>query len=80
MNRTYALAQTNSIVEAIQEALKLELKNNPHYFCLLAELYRMNNNIEKEIEYLNVAIEFANKKNEKELIKHRLEKANRLKT
>jgi RNA polymerase sigma-70 factor (ECF subfamily) len=80
MNRTYALAQANSIVEAIQEAHKLALKNNHHYFCLLAELYRMNNDIEKEIEYLNVAIGFANKKNEKELIKHRLEKATRLKT
>ncbi len=80
MNRTYALARANSIVEAIQEAHKLELKNNHHYFCLLAELYHMNNNIEKEIEYLNVAIGFANKKSEKELIKHRLEKASQLKT
>ena len=50
MNRTYAIAQANSIDEAIQEAHKLELKNNHHYFCLLAELYRMNKNIEKEIE------------------------------
>ncbi len=80
MNRTYALARANSIVEAIQEAHKLELKNNHHYFCLLAELYHMNNNVEKEIEYLNIAIGFVNKKSEKELIKHRLEKASRLKT
>ncbi len=77
MNRTYALAQANSIDEAIQEAHKLELKDNHHYFCLLAELYRMHNNINKEIEYLNKAIEFANKKNEKELINDRLEKARR---
>ena len=74
MNRTYALAKANSIDEAIQEAHKLELIDNHHYFCLLAELYRMNNNIEKEIEYLNIAIGLANKKNEKELIKVKLEK------
>ena len=77
MNRTYALAQANSIEEAIQEAHKLELKDNHHYFCLLAELYRMNNNIGKEIEYLNKAIEFANKENEKELINSKLKKASR---
>jgi RNA polymerase sigma-70 factor (ECF subfamily) len=75
MNRTYALAQTNSIDKAIQEAHKLEIKDNHHYFCLLAELYHMNNNIDKEIEYLNKAIEFANKENEKELINNKLEKA-----
>lgn len=78
MNRTYALARANSIVEALQEAHKLELKNNHHYFCLLAELYHMDHNIEKEIEYLKIAIGFANKKNEKELIKDKLEKAKRL--
>ena len=77
MNRTYALAQANSIDEAIQEAHKLELKDNHHYFCLLAELYRMNNNIEKETEYLNKAIEFATKENEKDLINNKLEKAGR---
>ena len=65
MNRTYALARANSIVEAIREAHKLELKNNHHYFCLLAELYRMNGNIKKEIEYLKVAIGLANKKMKK---------------
>ncbi len=77
MNRTYALAQANSVDEAIQEAHKLELKDNHHYFCLLAELYHMNNNIEKETEYLNKAIEFATKENEKELINNKLEKAGR---
>ncbi len=77
MNRTYALAQANSVDEAIQEAHKLELKDNHHYFCLLAELYRMNNNIDKEVEYLNKAIEFANKENEKELINNKLKKVNR---
>lgn len=79
MNRIYALAQANSIVEAIQETHKLELKDNHHFFCLLAKLYQMNNNIEKEIEHLTIALKFANKKNEKKLIKHRLEKASQSK-
>jgi len=75
MNRTYALAQASSVDEAIQEAHALDLKDNCHYFCLLAELYRMHHNTNKEIEYLSKAILFANKKNEKELIKGRLERA-----
>lgn len=37
----------------------------------------MNNNADKEIEYLNKAIEFANKQNEKKLIQNKLEKASR---
>ena len=75
MNRTYALAKTNSVDEAIQEAHKLELKDNHHYFCLLAELYRMKNNTDMEMDCLHKAMAFANKKNEKELIQNRLEKA-----
>lgn len=77
MNRTYALAKANSSVEAIHEAHKLALKDNHYYYCLLAELYRLNNNIKKEIEYLNIAIGLVNKKNEKELIKDKLERASR---
>ena len=75
MNRTYALAKANSVDEAIQEAHKLELKENHHYFCLLAELYRMKNNKDMEMDYLHKAMAFANKKNEKELIQKRLQKA-----
>ncbi len=75
MNRTYALALANSVDEAIREAHKLGLKDNHHYFCLLAELYRMNNNYDKEKEYLNKAIKFANKEDEKALINRKLQKA-----
>ena len=77
MNRTYALAQANSVDEAIHEAHKLDLKDNHHYFCLLAELYRLRKNSEKEIEYLTKALGFANKDYEKVLIKDKLEKAYR---
>lgn len=72
MNRTYALAQTNSVREAIKEAHKLMLNDNHHYFCLLAELYRMDNNIDEEIVYLNKALKLAKKENEKQLIKNKL--------
>ena len=75
MNRTYALAQANSVDEAIHEAHKLDLKNNHHYLCLLAELYRMNGNIDQEISYLNRALKLANKENEKLLIQKKLKEA-----
>ncbi len=75
MNRTYALAMANSIEEAIEEALKLELKGNHFYFCLLAELFRLNSETKKEIFYLNKALEFVRKQNEKALILLKLKKA-----
>jgi len=72
MNRTYALAMANSIDEAIIEALKINLTSNHYYFCLLAELYKLKNNIEKEKQYLNKAYDLAVKSNEKMLIKTKL--------
>lgn len=75
LNRTYALAQANSVDEAIREAHKLSIKDNPHYFCLLAELYRMNGQIDEEINFLNQALKLANKENQKQLIRKKLETA-----
>ena len=40
LNRTYALSKVKSKEEAILEAEKLQLTNNPFYFSLLGELYR----------------------------------------
>ena len=77
LNRTYALAKANSVDEAIQEARKLDLKESPHYYCMLAELFRMNNNTDKEAHYLNQALQFANKENERKLILKKLEKVSR---
>ena len=57
--------------------VKLDLRNNHYYFCLLAELYRMNNNVEKEMECLKEAIALANKPSEVSLIKRKLENAKR---
>ncbi len=39
LNRTYALSKANGVEEAIIEAEKLKLYNNPYYFSLLGELY-----------------------------------------
>lgn len=75
MNRTYALAKANPVEEAILEAEKLELQNNHHYLCLLAELHRMNNDTDQEIAYLNQALKLANKENERQLIQRKLERA-----
>jgi RNA polymerase sigma factor (sigma-70 family) len=72
MNKTYALAKARSVEEAIREAHNLHLPNNHYYFCLLAELYRMKNNFDKEKEYLTKARGFAVKDYEKELIKSKL--------
>lgn len=75
MNRSYALAKAHSPKKAIEAALKLDLKDNVHYFCLLAELYQMNHNTDQEIIHLNEALKLAKKENEKALIGQKLEKA-----
>ncbi|MEO9802031.1 MAG: sigma-70 family RNA polymerase sigma factor [Reichenbachiella sp.] len=73
MNRSYALAKAQSPQKAIEEALKLELQDNVHYFCLLAELYRMDQNIDLEINNLNKALKLVKKENETALIQRKLE-------
>ncbi len=75
MNRSYALAKANSPVLALKEASKLDLKDNAHYFCLMAELYRMNDNSDQEIKHLNKALKLVNKENEGLLIRRKLERA-----
>lgn len=73
MNRSYALARAHTPEKAIEEALKLELKDHAHYLCLLAELYRMNEDIDLEINYLNKALKLTRKANETALIQRKLE-------
>ncbi|MFY0686253.1 MAG: sigma-70 family RNA polymerase sigma factor [Cyclobacteriaceae bacterium] len=72
MNRSYALAKAQSPQKAIEEALKLKLQDNAHYFCLLAELYRMDENIDLEINNLNKAMKLVKKENEIALIQRKL--------
>ncbi|SHJ41025.1 RNA polymerase sigma-70 factor, ECF subfamily [Reichenbachiella agariperforans] len=73
MNRSYALAKAQSPHKAIEEALKLGLQDNVHYFCLLAELYRMDENIDLEINHLNKALKLVKKESETTLIQRKLE-------
>lgn len=74
LNRTYALAKANSVDEAIKEANKLGLSDNHYFYALLAEFYKMKSDREKELYYLNKALNFVKKENEKELILSKIEK------
>lgn len=78
MNRTYVLAKANSVKEAIQEALKLDMKDNHYYYCLLAELFRLDKDSSKEISFLEKALEITIKSNEIGLINEKLRKAKAL--
>lgn len=77
MNRTYALARANSAEEAIVEAKKLNLEHNDYYVWLMAELFHLNQEADKEIEYLQKALESVKKTSEKEILNRKLEKARR---
>ncbi|WP_109833328.1 RNA polymerase sigma factor [Reichenbachiella versicolor] len=73
MNRSYALAKAYSPDRAIEAAFDLDLKENVHYYCLMAELYRMNQDTDQEIFNLNKALRLVKKENEKKLIEGKLE-------
>jgi RNA polymerase sigma factor (sigma-70 family) len=75
MNRTYAYAHVHSPAKALEEALKLDMADNPYYQCLLAELCRMDQNTDQEIHHLNLALSVAKKENERDLINRKLKKA-----
>lgn len=72
MNHSYALAKAQSPQLAIEAALKLDLVDNVHYFCLMAELYKMADDSHQEVLYLNKALKLAKKANQKTLIKRKL--------
>jgi predicted RNA polymerase sigma factor len=74
MNRSFALAKVYSPKKAIEAASKLELPDNAHYFCLMAELHRMNADTDQEIQNLNKALKLAKKENERLLIRRKLER------
>jgi RNA polymerase sigma-70 factor (ECF subfamily) len=73
MNRTYALAKANSVDDALIEAQKLNLSENHFYYCLMAELYKMKGNMEKELDFLKLALQYAEKENELTLIQTKIE-------
>ena len=46
-----------------------------YYYCLMAELFRLNNKSEREIEFLKKALQIVKKKGEKEILLGKLAKA-----
>ncbi len=75
MSRTYALAKVKSPKTALHEALKLKLDNNQYYYCLIAELYRMDDDRSQEKSYLQKALNLATRAHEKTLIQQKIEAA-----
>jgi len=71
LNRTYALAMANSKEEAIAEAEKLQLKDNPYYYTLLGELYTGIDN-KKAGSNFETALELAKTSADKEAIKEKI--------
>ncbi|PIF33925.1 RNA polymerase sigma-70 factor (ECF subfamily) [Flavobacterium sp. 9] len=67
LNRTFALAKTNGKQEAIIEAEKLNLTNNPFYYSLLGNLYTDINN-KKAIENFEKALQITNSPADKAII------------
>jgi RNA polymerase sigma-70 factor (ECF subfamily) len=64
LNRTFALAKTNGKEEAIREAEKLKLVDNPFYYSLLGNLYSDLDN-QKAIRYFEKAIDLSNSPTDK---------------
>jgi RNA polymerase sigma-70 factor (ECF subfamily) len=59
LNRTFALAKTNGKAEAIKEAEKLKLTDNPFYYSLLGSLYSDLDN-QKAIQHFETASRLTN--------------------
>ena len=74
LNRTFALSKANGKRIAIKEALKIDLSNNHLYHSLLAELYDGIDN-EKQIEYLNKALNLTKTENDRKILQNKLKKA-----
>jgi RNA polymerase sigma-70 factor (ECF subfamily) len=69
LNRTYALSKANSKEEAIQEAKKLELKDNHFYYLLLATL---EEEVPKVLDYLQTALSLAKTDSDKRNIRKKI--------
>lgn len=72
LNRTYALAKANSVSEALNEALKLQLISSPYYFTLLGELVRKTHPTEAK-RYFEAALNVSRSAAEKKLIQKKIE-------
>lgn len=71
LNRTYALSKARSTQEAIVQAEKLQLTDNPFYFALLGELYiEIDNNT--AIGYFQKAMSLARTTADKQLMQNKI--------
>jgi len=75
LNRTYALSKANGKVEAIKEALKINLKENHLFHTLLAELYQGIDE-RKKLEHLEKALQLVKTENEKRIIEQKMKEPN----
>ncbi len=71
LNRTFALAKANGYEEALIEAEKLQLTDNPYYFTLLGELNAKTNKA-KAIHYFDRAMALAKTATDREVISKQL--------
>jgi len=71
LNRTYALSKANGKEEAILEAEKLNLLDNPFYFTLLGELYTAVDNKKAKLNF-EKAIGLARTKTDQQTIQKKL--------
>jgi RNA polymerase sigma factor (sigma-70 family) len=74
LNRTYALAKVKGNQEALKEALKIKLENNPLYHSLLSELY-IGIDHQKRNEHLKIALQNTSNESDRNLLETKLAKS-----
>ncbi|MDM8173323.1 MULTISPECIES: RNA polymerase sigma factor [Olivibacter] len=72
LNRTYALAKSNGKEEAIKEAEKLNLADNPFYYSLLGNLYTGLDN-QKAVAYYRTALVYTQSDADQSILKKYIE-------
>ncbi len=70
LNRTYALAMAEGKAVGLKEALKIDLKENHLYQCLLAELHTDSS---KQKHHLQLALKLARTEHDREIILRKLQ-------
>lgn len=74
LNRTYALAKVKGNREALKEALKINLVNNPMYHALLSELY-IGIDAQKRNEHLEIALQNTVNQSDRNVLEQKLGKS-----
>ena len=73
LNRTYALSKARNKQEAIVEAEKLQLTNNPFYYSLLGNLYSGDDD-QKALKHFETALGLASTNSDKNIIIQNIKK------